>query len=271
MRIFQNIITAALVVFGGFFLNLTAHGASGPDWGGPDCQRPVEQYLKENKVTVDLLKWSESGSSGHNSRVFRAPLGEVGSWLQIEVKNANHPDKQILIGILKNGRVEKTAQWSDSKCSKSDTQSGTQSLEKLYAIPNFQVEKTEIAFDDQAFSDLVRSGKSGMIYVWSPRMGYSVTDFGRFQKAAKRAGIEFVSVVSDQVPQDEAIKALHTRKLEYSRRKLASVDLYMRGATLHFPSVFIYANKKIHPNRIIGIFKKDDLNLLLSSALKDLK
>lgn len=246
---------------------LSAKGAVGPNFGGPECQALVGQYFKENKIHIGSLKWSESGSSSYSSRVFRAPLGEIGSWLQVEVKNALRPDQQVSMGNLKNGRVEKSVVWKDSKCSKFEPRA----QEKLYSIPTFQVEKSEIAFDDQAFSDLVQSGKSGMIYVWSPRMVYSVTDFGRFQQAAKAAGLEFVSVVSDQVPQDEAALALKTRSIEYSKRKLASMDLYLRGATLHFPSVFIYANKKVHSNRIIGIYKKDDLNILISGALKDLK
>ncbi|MNY44953.1 hypothetical protein D3C86_1800230 [compost metagenome] len=54
-------------------------------------------------------------------------------------------------------------------------------------------------------------------------------------------------------------------------KQIGSVDLYMRNGTLHFPSMFLVSNGKIHSRRLVGVMTSDDINQSLDEMTKDLK
>ena len=102
-------------------------------------------------------------------------------------------------------------------------------------------------------------------------MVYSVNHSEDYFQLAKKNKFEFTSLLVHDVQFDEADQALKTKKQKFSGRKLASVDLYMRDATLHYPTFLVYNNGQIHSKRIVGINTPEDFQDLINQYATELK
>jgi hypothetical protein len=85
-----------------------------------------------------------------------------------------------------------------------------------------------------------------LIYVWSPRMVYSVQNMELAARAAAQAGLQFVALHDMRVPLSELPEALSTRQA------LCSEQLMGRDALRHFPTAFVITERGIHPHAIVG-------------------
>lgn len=142
------------------------------------------------------------------------------------------------------------------------------------------------SFNDFDFEKILSEKKTAMIYLWSPRMVYSVSEFTRMRALAEKRNMEFVPVLDPMADSQEAKEAMKKAGVDFQMktaalqrepssinlyRKLNSVELFMRNGTLHFPTVFVTANGKIHSRRLIGVLTNDDLNSSLDQMTGDLK
>jgi hypothetical protein len=130
-------------------------------------------------------------------------------------------------------------------------------------------------FDDKKLASIqVQSKRGAMIYVWSPRMVYSVQQMTIAARAAAASGLAFVVVHDARVPRDEVVTLQSTPisspsraeiKLEEqdlatppflpiadSSAPLCTQTLIDREALRHFPTAFIVTAQGVHRHAIVG-------------------
>lgn len=118
-------------------------------------------------------------------------------------------------------------------------------------------------FDDLELENLLKTGKSSLIYVWSPRMVLSVTQAHLAAEQAMLSGFQFVPLVDARLPEIEwqsamkqassvnQVSAKNVAVLNTSQALCASL-LIEKDAYLHFPTAFIIQNGQIHPHKLVG-------------------
>ena len=139
-------------------------------------------------------------------------------------------------------------------------------------------------FDDQQLQQLQTPGnpvRGTLIYVWSPRMVYSVSNMSLASRAAAAAGLDFVVVHDMRVPRQEMLQhhPLGARSPRWlnssdeprsepeperdlatppfvslldSSRPLCAPKLIQSEALRHFPTAFVVSAGGIHPHPIVG-------------------
>jgi hypothetical protein len=105
---------------------------------------------------------------------------------------------------------------------------------------------TQDIFDDAALDDLIKTKKNGIIFIWSPHMALSLKAVPELNAAAAELG-QPVTYVMDPMADQEAAKAgAKAQKLDdSSMRRVDSMELAMRNALVHFPTLIVYRDGKI--------------------------
>jgi hypothetical protein len=116
--------------------------------------------------------------------------------------------------------------------------------------------------------------RPALLYVWSPRMVYSVQNMAQAATAAANAGMDFIALHDNRVPPAELL-ALSTGQpsaahlsaaplsaaeaatsgaspLLHSSLALCAQQLIDRDALRHFPTAFVIAARGLHPHPIVG-------------------
>lgn len=134
----------------------------------------------------------------------------------------------------------------------------------LFLIASYAVNAlANQCFDDEHLGQLlISSQKRGvLVYVWSPRMVYSLHNMATAAHAASDAGLEVVVLHDRRVPDIE----LHTTRV--SSQALCSVQLFEREALRHFPTAFVISAGSIHPHPIVGAMPASSWHLSLQLRL----
>lgn len=151
-------------------------------------------------------------------------------------------------------------------------------------------------FDDKNLSEALTSGKNGtLIYVWSPRMVYSVQNAALASRAAAAAGLEFVVLHDMRVPAPELreFRLWEHRASQQGANRMLDIDisaqdlatppfispltgslplcaeqLLERNALRHFPTAFVIHQGAIHPHPVVGAMPWNAWVSSLSQRLK---
>ncbi|MBS7806113.1 hypothetical protein [Variovorax sp. PCZ-1] len=127
----------------------------------------------------------------------------------------------------------------------------------------------ESCFDDQNLKNLQASSKQRgtLIYVWSPRMVYSVQNIAIASRAAATAGLDLVVLHDMRIPKDEFVQARQryassTTEVDLATppfvspldqsKPLCSAQLIEREALRHFPTAFVITARGIHAQPVVG-------------------
>lgn len=109
------------------------------------------------------------------------------------------------------------------------------------------------ALTDDRLRTLLAAHARGVVYVWSPRMPWSVRGLAEAQSAANSLGIAFTAVVAD-ADLDEVraadVDPIHGHRLD-------ALDLVYRNATQHYPSVLFYRDGALLDVAIPGYKNRD--------------
>jgi hypothetical protein len=116
-----------------------------------NCSPQLSKLTQEWKASVE---WIKQDINGLDSSFYASPPDKVGQWVLIR-------KTQKGIGAAKvdqTGRLE--ASFEDTNCKPK--------------IKPFTIKRpSENFFTDEALADFIKKNKSGIIYVWSPRMNLS--------------------------------------------------------------------------------------------------
>ncbi len=130
-------------------------------------------------------------------------------------------------------------------------------------------------FDDKKLTSLqTKSERGAVVYVWSPRMVYSVQQMHIASRAAATSGLDFIVVHDARVPEKELITFKDKSSQPPSRTEIkideqdlatppylpileASVPLCAEKllkseALRHFPTAFIVTAQGVHRQPIVG-------------------
>lgn len=263
------------ILFLGLILGLSAR-SSAADFLPRDtykqfnCRSAVQTELKKSFAKTQP-HWERTADPDFETHAYRTPTAKTGEWFEFRVTDHKVPSLHFY-------SLHGTRQFSWGEKCKMAVKSGS-------GIEFNKSEGTE-AFTDGSLETLLNKKTTALIYVWSPRMTYSVTEFSRMQELAHHRKMEFIPVLDPMADLAEAKAAMdknsgdiHLKSADAERepqsvssfQQLGSVELYMRNATLHFPTAYLVSNGKIHSTRLVGVLTNDDLNQTLDQMTKELK
>lgn len=242
-------------------------------WSGASdlkCQKEFEQMVQEKGW--DKENYREQLASSFNKTAYRNLSTKIGEWVEVQLVSKNSPE---VLFVQDNSMTRFTF---DKNCKvMSKNEAWPWHVDEVFSL------KTPEDWTNDNLREQVSSGKKGMIYYWSPRFVYSVYDLPRAERLAKKFGYEFVSVVDPRASKAEVMEALNVMYKKSNIKNLRSLasakgmnrnvamDLYMRSAFNHFPIVYVYNNKKIHPRWITGIMTDKGLQSLAETFSSELK
>ena len=238
------------------------------NWPEPiKCSPQIEKLLVRFDFAPDA-KWKKTDSTSYANKAYKIQSKKIGYWIVFET----HKDGVNLVTY--ESSTKHFYKFKNKNCKPSQE---TTAQFKLYDEKKDSKSKP---FTDQDLAEIVGKNKKGLIYMWSPKMVYSVVLFEQYAELAKKNKFEFIPVLANDVSFDEAEAALKTIKEKFTDRKLASiesllklasVDLYMRDATLHYPTVIVYNNGKIQSKRIVGVNTPVDFENMINQFATELK
>lgn len=210
-----------------FLLCVNAY-AKDIDWRehNPICLKQVEKKVQAFAIKS---KWVRFIAEGAGAFAYKAPI-EIGVWAQVSI------DKDgVTVSKMTEGNAV-SYHFKDEACV---PQIAIQAAPKE-ALPQAH------ALGDNELKKIVESGKSGIIYIWSPQMTLSPKGYHHVAAAAKKLGVELNVFVDPSAQPKMVKKSVQSARLPASSQKpMQSFDLTMRGATLHYPATFTYKNGKL--------------------------
>lgn len=222
------------------------------------CESSLKEKL-EIEFSHQSPNWNREVDAEAMTMTFRAAK-KIGEWYELQISESAAP-KLLYFSANKT----KDFLWNADTCQFTTIEG--RGLVLFHQEKNYPID----SFTDQDLEKLLARKSRGIIYVWSPHMVFSFTEFRTFRDVAKKKHLEFIPVLDPSAGVREAAAAAKKVHAEFKGRKLASVDLYMRNATLHFPTVFVFANGKINTHRLIGILPKKGLAQGIDQWMEELK
>ncbi len=206
------------------------------------CPEKVKSFLKEWKATGE---WQEERENGFRTSFYASPTNVIGEWVLVR----KIPQGTVLSRSRDTGRIEVVL--DEKKC--------TQKV-KSYG------HKSPVGFTDKDLAKFVTKNKTGVIYVWSPRMDLSVKGIAEIKAATKAKKLPLLILV------DKDVSAAEKAKLEKSLGKdvvktVDSFELNMRHAQMHFPALLVFKDQKILSEVKYGYEKADRYKLDLDNFL----
>jgi hypothetical protein len=208
------------------------------------CEKKVKEYfLKNNLISeLDFSQWVRMPESKPFERVYRKRIG-IGEWIEANINTDGLDSKFYFINEMQTKLVS-----FDSYCQASVKNISLGVLDKFKNLDSSY-------FSNLDLKKITLSGKKYIIYVFSPRMIYSLTEMDRAYKIAKKQNAVFVPVFSfEYKPNVEKIRQLAgslSKSMEF--KKQGSLDLFLLQAEEHYPTLFVINNKKMSTKKIQGV------------------
>lgn len=197
--------------------------------GDIKCEAELAIWLKNQKLETQI------------DRVF-----PVAGWIRI---SESHPDSRRYRRHLAN------SQWIDVDV---ELKSCQVSLLRKHEPPSIGKATEQKYFTDASLKKRASGKKLSLIYVWSPKMIYSITEMSVAQNIAKKLKMDFVSVVD----QSEEFNDTEKRKLASLGVAESSVQhsflsqsnyLTYSNQVIHYPKIFLVGKNKISEEFIAGV------------------
>ena len=144
----------------------------------------------------------------------------------------------------------------------------------LGAFRAYSMPASECFDDKKLISMQANSQRGAVVYVWSPRMVYSVQQMHIAARAAAANGLDFVVVHDARVPEKEMFSFKNTTSLPQRSTEinineqdlatppyfpiletsvpLCAAKLLQSDAMRHFPTAFIVTTQGVHRHPIVG-------------------
>lgn len=233
------------------FILLLYSFASGLNLDGHKCQRSLEILFDKHGV---VKNWQQSAPLHPDTDLYRSETKTFGTWVDLELRSKTISRLRVL---SQNATLH---YFFNEECSFT-------TLDKKHS-QKFGSDD----FTDEKLHRIVQGQKGAMIYLWSPRMVYSVKESGIFKKVADQLNLEFVSVVDANVGAEFLAKTVDLKLYPYLKaQKNRSLELLMRGATVHYPSVLISNNQNLSKTPIVGVYNSDLLKAKIYKQMDPFK
>lgn len=197
------------------------------------CAGEIDKLANEWKATKE---WSKELQSGLESHFYQTPTDKVGEWVLAKKIHQG----AVVSKIGQGGRIEVVF---DDKCNKT-----VNSYPHSAPVPGHKADKD--------INEFVTKNKEGVIYVWSPRMGFSQKGIAEMKKASSKLKLPLLVLL------DKDISEVEHKKLKISlgnivTERVDSLDFRMRKVGQHFPAIMVFKDSKILPEVKYGFEKSD--------------
>lgn len=207
------------------------------------CPEKVKTILKEWNATGE---WQEEKQGGLKGSFFASPTAKVGEWVLVR----RIPSGTVISKARDDGRIE--VLFDEKKC---------ESKSKTYT------HKKRGGFGDAELESFIQKNKTGVIYVWSPRMTLSENGIREIQTAARSKKLPVLVLMDKDLPESERLK-LQAKLGKDVTRTVDSFELSMRHVQMHFPALLVFKSQKILPGVKYGYEKADRYKLDLNKLLR---
>lgn len=209
------------------------------------CSAEISKIAHEWKSSPE---WSRQQMNGLESEFYASPAQDVGTWIL-----AMKTSKGVAVAKAnQEGRLEAVFVGKDCR-------------PVLRPYTNQKV--SPHYFSDQNLKDHVLKNRNGIVYVWSPRMHLSEAGISEIKKAALKAKLPLLVLLSKDIPEKEYLQ-LRSKLGSEVTKQVDSFELKMRNVDLHFPALLVFKNKKFKPGIKYGFEKVDgyvgDINELMA-------
>lgn len=216
------------------------------------CRGVVEQHLTKHQT---LSLWSASEST--EGKAFRSSNAVFGSWTELVAMENGSTE------IRKLDKKQMQVTRIDQDCKT-----------KITSLPGFDQARgksfgeSRSFVDDQALKKIIKEKKTGMIYLWSPGFSYSMKFYARFKAVAKAHGVVFIPLMDPVFDDSRAQGVARAAGIREPIRRSNSVELYMRKAMLHYPSVALFRDGFLLNEVITGVHEEGRLNQFVELLLR---
>jgi hypothetical protein len=125
------------------------------------------------------------------------------------------------------------------------------------------------AWADRDLGTLLQETGTGLLFVWSPHMPLSVDAYHHAARAAAAEGIAMTVLLHPDADAEYArVTASFGRLPAAALRSFRSIELSMRNATIHAPSVFIYRDGRLSGLALPGYRNEASYRVLIRSRLE---
>lgn len=235
------------------------------------CDRKLNEFINQNQISN--LNFREVLADTFSERAFRVNSLSIGQVFEIHFQN----EKLSKIVKVLNEKME-IAEVNQQSCE-------FNFVEKKFPwyVQKAFEEKRENEFLDNDLRELVLAQNSGIIYFWSPKFSYSVEYLPEILKISKKLNLKLTVVADPRASKTEinqSINKVFNLKTNQMIRAIASedkikimksYDLFLRNGFNHFPVMYYYHNKKVHPHWITGLMTLGGMKEMTKSFAKDLK
>lgn len=180
---------------------------------------------------------------------FRSPTKTFGQWVEIRINSKGLTD--ILVSRSDKSKVVSL----DKMC-----------MKKVSTADFFASLKSDHDFTDKELEKIVKSGRTGLVYIWSPGMIYSVKHFNQFKDLCKKLGFDFVPVANFSGVYSSLEGTAKKFNLPADPKVSRSIELFMRGIQ-HHPTSYVYSHGKLSTDPILGVKPDADLKRAIGDSL----
>ena len=217
------------------------------------CANTASKFVKE--WAAQDKNWRRVPETLPGEFVFRAPTNRLGVWAEVH----QTATKELILNT--RGLEEVRVTLDTAKCDP-----------KIENFPKVAYPQKDVYFTDAELKKLVESGESGAIYTWSPEFVYSTKSTEQFKKIAAKAGLKVTTLVDPKTDRSQRDRAARTfASVNAKDREIEAHELLLRGVSVHYPKVIVYANKKISPIELTGVFSDAHWEELLKKEVSSLK
>lgn|GEM_PF-2970511 len=190
------------------------------------CKPQLQKQLSDWQMTGE---WVKQASGGNDQVSLETPTMKFAQWIRVEVKGTE--PRLALLQALSFGEVT-----FDQACKPSLTVS---------SHPNPAIFKDRFT-DKDLLTKLKVHQQKGMIYTWSPNMRWSIEGIAEIKAVAKKMNIPLTVLVSPRATKQSISELVQSGKVKASDTQMhSSVELVMRGMSLHDPSLLVWKNGQL--------------------------
>ena len=272
---------------------------------GPASSPQAQELYKQNEADIQSGRcfdevdrkiklfraertWTKGPGDLDGSSVYISPTSLPGRWVRVR----KFMNGELQFSVLTKNQIE-IYNYSQSCSYTRDIQA------RAYGKP-LRNDGLQLFDDDDMIEKLERTENYGVIYLWSPGMGYSYQravdqrnaimqsdDLGRaisgianVTEAANNVGHKLgmkitVTVLADPFSRKDKIqRAYRSNQHDLTApmlRRAAAFDILMRSMGQHFPSLMVYGNGKIYRNIQPGLGTAEQYRQFIESAVAVLK
>jgi hypothetical protein len=207
---------------------------------------PFSNFVCAPEALKTLAQWQVADASrsdwkkeAANSpiQIYRTHGQALGEWVDLEILS-NHETK--LEHLFPDGKKE-VVFYQKQNCDRA--QWTVQTPPTKSSIEN----KSGLAkFTDQDLAKLLADQKNGILYIWSPNMSLSQKGVHDIAASAKDLGLNLTYLMDPVADEGYAREFIKKQNLpKEATRRVASLEIGGRGATLHYPSLMLYRDGKV--------------------------